>query len=232
MRAIRRTPRQVFRERTGRDPGKVGRFSTAPAPVRSAFDVAGLDHYWHPQRAGVEPAPEWFADRLTAIHPDLAVVRPPAGAPVPRLAWLVWMRKPSVTHRLCPGWWLLFVWETPGRLPLPLDNRVFANLYLRSRERFGSAVQYWDHCQRQMDAEKATREKDYTRDRQDQQREFVKARRISNLGSGSKFAQHHDGTIVPSRASAAWSTETRARRLPSEMLREERETRERQRDSR
>jgi hypothetical protein len=201
------------------------------AATRPAFDPAGLTQYWHPNRAGVEQAPAWFAERLAAISPDVAVVRPPDRAPVPS-AWLVWYRRPRVTHRLCPGWLLLFPWTAPDGTPLPLDNRVLANLYLRSSRAFGSAVGYWDHCARQMQAERESTERDYTRNRQDQQREFAKSHRITNLGAGNKFALHHDGTVVPSRAQAAWSKETRSRRLPSELLREEREARERARDSR
>ena len=204
-------------------------FSVEPKRPGKIPGAEIVPFYWHPDRLGIEHAPAEFAQHLP---PGIVVTRPPANAPVPH-AWMVWLKSPRVTYRLCPGWLLLFTWMDPNTdEPVPLDARLYANLFLISRGRWGSGKKYFEHCAAQLEREKASKEKHHENDRKDRQREFIKSRRISTAGSGSRFAKHHDGTVVPSRSALNWHLETRHRTLPSEQAREEAEQRELQRDRR
>ena len=88
--------------------------------VERELPEAALDHYWYPEREGVEHAPEAFQRELALISPDVRVVRPPAGAPTYyKRAWLVWYRNGRVTHPLSPGWNLLRDWRDMHGEPLP-----------------------------------------------------------------------------------------------------------------
>ena len=188
---------------------------------------AALDHYWHPDREGVEQAPEHFRRELELISPDVKVVRPPASAPTYYpLAWLAWYRNHRVTHYLSPGWLMLREWRDRNRVPLPLDQRVFSYLYSVSARAFGNGKKYWDHCVVEMQRDKAAREKvhtDGTRDRMEDYRQYTQ---IKSIGTGNKFALHHDGTSVPSRGQANWLAERRRRMAPGALLADEAKRRE------
>lgn len=229
----RRSGPAAFQQAMGRRPARVG-MGGQPfhEPITSVptLDRAALPFYWHPQRHGVEEAPAWFAAQLAGMHADLRCVRPPANAPLPYRAWTMWYRKPSITHALCPGWLLLFEWVSPTNEPLPLDNRVLANLYLRSRRAFPSAVKYFDRCMQTSQERKARRKATFNQESRDRRREYLDFMQIKNTGTGNKFALHHDGTVVPSRGQQNWMQETRAR-LPSSVVRD-RERRQDQRASR
>src|SRR5262245_8698120 len=124
-----------FQQAMGRAPMRVPYARLQPA-TPTPLPPEALYHFWHPEREGVEPCPDWFVDRLASVHRDLRVVRPPANAPLASHAWLVWFKQPRITHWLSPGWQLLFVWQQREEIdgqtrltPLPLDERVLANLY-------------------------------------------------------------------------------------------------------
>lgn len=179
-----------------------------------------MDYYWHPDREGVEQAPEAFQRDLRSVDPHgvVRVVRPPAGAPlVFERAWLVWYRKPSVTHYLSPGWLMLREWRDRHGEPLPLDPRVFSYLYSVSAQQFGSGKQYWDHCVSEMNREKASREKFHRDGNHDRAEDFRQSTLIKNIGSGNKFSLHHDGTVIPSRGQANWIAERRKRMISGEL---------------
>lgn len=220
----------------GRDPGKVRGFqqplnTQTPKPL----DRGALFHYWHPDRDGVEFAPATVAKELTEIagvdergRPKLVCVRPPKGAPVRCNCWLVFKRSPEVTHELSPGWFLVMAWhdgKEPDPAPLPLDPRLYANLYLQSvrggRAIFGrdfdSAVKYFDHCMSILDREKERRDKSNTEYREDRAKDYWDYTKIKNIGHGSKFALHHDGTIMPTRQEANWLRE-RGVSLPADVV--------------
>ena len=174
--------------------------------------------YWHPQRFGVEFAPDDIQDKLREIHPSLSACRPPARAPVPRRRWLIWSQEAVArTNPFSPGWYLVFVWQHPvtgGYLPLEPFEPIGYNLYRVMRTKNGGAAVYFDKMQAALRRSKQRREATYTADRQTRQREMLAHRRISNIGTGSKFALHHDGTIVPSRNEANWLRETALSRMP------------------
>lgn len=218
--------RSAFARQVGRAPARLAPDGTSfnypvnrsPAPL----DVAAVMHYWHPDRPGIEEPPPDVAERLLELHEDLRLTRPPANAPVPQRCWIVWLKKPLIQHPLCPGWLLLMLWQSPSTgQPLPLDNRLYANLYMASRGKWGSAKKYFDACIDQMKRDKATREKAYQQDRRDHQQDFQQHRKISTAGAGNKFAKHGDGTIIPSRGQLNWHQDTRKRWLPSEVARDE-----------
>lgn len=207
---------------------KRGQYTAPVRPKEAELSREGLDHYWHPDREGAEPCPEDFALLLREVSSDIAITRPPARAPLTRArAWLIWYRKPSITHPLSPGWMLLFDWRSPAGAPLPLDNRVLANLYMMSARVFESGRKYFEHCVEEMNRTKASRERTYQDDRKERQRDYFQSTKISNLGKGNKFALHHDGTLLPTRGHMAHYLEQRKSVIPSEMVREEAEQRER-----
>lgn len=191
------------------------------------LDDGAMDHYWHPDREGVQQAPESFRAALAVISPDVVVVRPPEGAPLYyKRAWLVWYRKPAVTHYLSPGWLMLREWRDRHGAPLPLDERVFSYLYSVSARQFGSGKKYWDHCVAEMQRERCAKEKVHTdgnHDRTESMRQYWK---IKNIGAGNKSALHHDGTVVPSRGQANWLAERRTRMIPGDVARDEARERE------
>lgn len=191
-----------------------------------------LEVYWHPNRAGVEPAPEDFARRLTEMHPDLRCCRPPTHAPLGKApAWILWYRRDRITHPLSPGHMMLFAWRNPHTgEPEPLDERVFAVLYASSALKWGTGANYFKRCiEQRMADEKASRERAYENHRKAKQRELLRSRRITTAGTGSKFARHHDGTLQPSRGQLNWHVENRRRILPPEQIKAEDEAREQQR---
>ena len=201
--------------------------TTGPAPQES------IEHFWHPDRSGSERAPEDFARQLTELDKDLACCRPPARAPLANgkpPAYIVWYRRPRVTHNLCPGWLLLFVWRDGNKAPMPLDERVFATLYAASARQFGSGKAYFERAieQKMADA-KASREREYENHISSKRREFIQSTRISTAGKGNKFARHHDGTLQPSQGSLNWHLENRRALMPSELIKAEDEAKEQRR---
>ncbi len=183
-----------------------------------------MDYYWHPDREGVEQAPEAFQRELRSVDPydRVRVVRPPGGAPlVYKQAWLVWYRNPRVTHELSPGWLMLREWRTRDGEPLPLDQRVFSFLYSVSAQQFGSGKKYWEHCVAEMQRERVAKEKFHSDGTHDRSEDFRQYMQIKNIGAGNKAALHHDGTIIPSRGQANWLAERRKRMISAEVVADE-----------
>ena len=210
--------------RTPRKLGPGGQRARAPiAAPEPELPVAAMDYYWHPDRDGVEHAPEDFTRALKGIdkYDRVRVVRPPANAPlVYKRAWLIWYRNPRVTHYLSPGWLMLAEWRLRGE-PLQLDERVFSFLYSRSAQLFGNGAKYWEHCVSEMQREKAAKEKVHSDGTHDRSEDFRQYMQIKNIGSGNKAALHHDGTVIPSRGQQNWLAERRKRMVSSEVLADE-----------
>ncbi len=210
--------RQLRRTRGGGNtPFAVPTSSRTPDPGLEAEFV-----YWHPQRFGVELAPERILRQLLEIHPTLAACRPPEKAPV-RHRWLIWAQD---THQrangFCPGWYLVFVWEGPQTscyLSLEPFALVGSNLYSVMKTKNGGAKVYFDRVHDSMAEGKASKEATYQSDRQDRQREVIQSHRITNIGQGNKFALHHDGTVVPSRGESNWSSEREKHQMPEAIRR-------------
>ena len=207
-----------------------GQAMTAPIAAPKPLPAEALYHYWYPGREGVERCPTAFARALADVHLDLAIVKPPPQAPTPTRPWLVWYRKPAVTYWLSPGWLLLFAWQTREGEPLPLDPRVFANLYRISAREFGSGVKYFDHVVATMAAEKAARREADTAYRHDRSDDYFEYTKIKSTGRGNKFALHHDGTILPGRGEANWLADRDLASMPGEVAAETRAKREARRE--
>ena len=233
---------QGFQRNFGRKPTRMPSFNTPVQQHQRALDPGALYHYWYPEREGVEQAPQAFRDQLLGVggvHPDgtpnLACVRPPARAPIRCRCWLVFYHKPEVTHWLSPGWLLVLAWHNgaePTPQPLPLDARILANLHLQSlkggREIYGrdfdNARQYFDHVVTIMQHDHEQQEKQKQAYTDDRRADYWDATKIKNIGHGSKFALHHDGTVFPSRGERNWLLE-RGRYLPKDVRdRDEAET--------
>lgn len=202
-------------------------FGTLQLETPKPLDAGALFHFWYPGRDGIEMCPKDFGDRIRdEICADVEMCRPPGCAPMPQPApWIAWYRKPQVTHWLSPGWLLLFVWQTSDRIPLPLDERVFANLYRISARAWGNAEKYFDSVVKTIKDDKA-RIASIDKARTDAKRqEMFASHKIKNIGSGSKFALHHDGSIVPTRGEANWLRERELANMPGEMAKATRERR-------
>lgn len=221
-----RSARQAFKSAMGREPGRVHPF-TQPIAKKQELPAEALFHFWHPGRDGVEHCPEDFTVRLHEVSPELECVRPPARAPIRSICWLVWWKCPRITHRLSPGWLMILAWHTPSGSPLPLDNRVLANLYLQSAQVFGNGKAYFDSILKNMKSEKDQQQKDQQNYRHDRARDLYQSQQISSAGRGNRFALHHDGTILPSRGEQAWRNTLDL--LPSDIKRQEKESAERRR---
>lgn len=229
-----------FNRAMGRLPQRVNPFGQAVNTHPKALDAGALYTFWHPDREGVESCPADFQAKLNEIggfdergREKLRCVKPPAGAPIRCHGWLVFVRKPEITHWLSPGWLLVLAWNNgvePTPKPLPLDNRILANLYLQSlkggREVFGrdfdSAVQYFDHVVAVMHRDKQKQEAANAQYNKDRQRDHWDYTKIKNIGHGSKFALHHDGTVMPTRNEANWVRERQAD-LPSDVAARDRD---------
>ncbi len=209
----------------GRDPGKVGRYSVPVGPQRQQLPAAALFHYWYPGRDGVEHCPDDFTARLHEVSPEVECVRPPAGVPIRSKCWLVWWKCDRIKFWLSPGWMLILAWHKPDGTPLPLDNRVFANLYMQSRQLFGSGKEYFDHIVADMKAQYDSQQKDQENYRHDRAKDLYQSQQISSAGKGNRFALHHDGTILPSRGEQAWRSELDDSFLPGDVVRENKDRR-------
>jgi hypothetical protein len=166
------------------------------------LDPEQLPQFWHPQRFGVEVAPARFRQRLQRINPNLDCTW---GTPIER--WLLWERNPEVTHYLCAGWSLRFVWQGYQNRYLPLDERVFANIYVRQLWRYEKGgLGYIDRIISEIERDRRIRKKDTNNESEARRRDYLQSHRISNL-AGNKFALHHDGTIIPSRGEQNWRQE-------------------------
>ena len=169
--------------------------------------------FWHPDRQGVKRAPAADLKTLHAFHPDLSATWHPL-----KERWLVWYRKPSIQHHLCPGWLLLFVWEhavTETYLPLTIDL-VIANCYARSRMLFPNGEVY---LQRLLDEAERTKAAETARDQdevQQRSKSYYDYTKIKSIGRGSKSALH-DSDGLPSRGELNWRAQTAWQRMPQEV---------------
>tara|TARA_R100000687_G_C6400561_1_gene141661 strand:+ start:260 stop:784 length:525 start_codon:yes stop_codon:yes gene_type:complete len=158
----------------------------SPPPIEEGLQ------FWHPNRFGVRFAPESFRKKLKGIHDDLDVTWHPSAE-----RWIVWYRRPRITHHLCPGWMLLFVVEDSEQRYVPLDDRTLAAVYEQSGFKWGSGKKYWarieEQAQRDHDARDKTRD-DLIDDIGSAQWDHTKIQ-VSMCGpsSGSKFSKHHAG---------------------------------------
>lgn len=208
--------------------GPQGQYAGVPVgrPVKE-LPIHAIDHYWHPDREGVERCEERFQREVDAMcDGKVVIVRPPAGAPLVKPhAWLIWLKKPSVTHWLSPGWLLLIDWRLRD-VPMPLDARVFSYLYSVSVTKHGSAKAYFDTCVADMERDKAAKAKLHTDDMHARTTDYFEYTKIKSIGRGNKFALH-EATSVPSRGTANWLAENRRRMIPSEVLKDEQAAKDR-----
>jgi hypothetical protein len=109
-----------------------------------------------------------------------------------------------------------------GSRPLPLNEAFFAALYFCDPRHMGKAVEYFDRVTKETADKKARQWEQFKSDSLDRAREWKDYTKIKNIGPGSRFARHHDGTILPTKGEVSWSLE-RTRQDESSDLRRERE---------
>lgn len=144
--------------------------------------------WWNPARVGVRFAPEWFMEKVREIDPALRIVWN-----VYTERWQVWAPSHRINHPVCAGWLLLFPVQYSDGSYCPLDERTLARIYEVSAIHQGTAKQYWDRIQGEIERDKertrATRDASVRQGAAD----YYDYMQIKNIGSGSKFANHLSG---------------------------------------
>lgn len=235
---------KAFQRAMGRMPQRIPFGKLVVPSTPKPLPREALMHFWYPEREGVEQAPPRTQKQLARIHRDLRAVRPPASAPTPSHAWAIWYRKPEITHELSPGWFMFFVWQERGEhyddskgmvttlTPLSLDDpRLIANIYrFSAMGEFKSAEAHFRNVVDRMQATKTAQRKADDDRRHDIGHDFFQYRKVKNIGHGSKFSTHHDGTIVPSKGHLANLRARGTRDQPGEVTERELRDRERRQD--
>lgn len=172
----------------GRDSGRA--FFVPPHKAKPLPPEQSIK-FWHPQRFGVQLAPAEFMHKLHAIHPDLSCTWNPIIG-----RWLVWYKRPRITHPMCKGWLLLFIVEDEQTRFIPLDERVLAACWQCSANfdgNWGGSLPYVDRIMKEKERERRAAKKqtdDYRERRGSDHWDYTL---IKNIGHGSKFANHHAG---------------------------------------
>lgn len=145
-----------------------------------------ISWWWHPSRPGVEFGPSSFRNKLQEIDPQLDVTHDKY-----KDRYNIWVKKPTVQHRLCWGWNLLFTVH-----PSELDERQFARLYSASARVWGNAQKYFEAWEREQKREKEAEEKRYQHERNAEAAEYFDHTKIQvgyGANNGSKFQKYHSG---------------------------------------
>lgn len=142
--------------------------------------------YWNPNRQSIRLAPEDFRKKLRAIDPELECTWNPIEE-----RWLIFQRAPRMQHPLCSGWMLLFVVKNADGSYAPLDQRVFARLYAGSARAWGSAKEYFNRIEAEMQRDRESFERANRQDTIDQAMPYYDHSQIKNIGKGSKFSTYH-----------------------------------------
>lgn len=146
--------------------------------------------FWHPNRHGVQFAPHSFMEQLHALGEELSATWHPV-----KERWLIWAKAPTIKHKICTGWKLLFINQEPDGSYLPLDERTLARLYLASTLAHGSAKQYFERIRLEMERDKELAEKQQQQDLIDAAMPSWKHSQIQVSGygksNGSKFSTYH-----------------------------------------
>lgn len=157
-----------------------------PAPL-------GPEHnpwFWNPGRQSIKLAPESFREKIKAISDQLEVTWNPI---IER--WQVWDRSYRIDHPLCQTWRLLFIHKDVDGSYLPLDERLFARLYVASADVNGNAVKYFNRVVEEMERDKAKREASELQDSIDRAMDVYDHSQIKvamhGESSGSKFSTYH-----------------------------------------
>ena len=74
---------------------------------------------------------------------------------------------------------------------VPLDERVFAAVFLQSAMKWGRAKDYFTRVEAQHQREQAIKDKDHDQARDDRVGDLYDYHQIKNIGHGSKFEKHH-----------------------------------------
>lgn len=147
--------------------------------------------WWNPGRHGIKLAPDAFMYKLKEVGEELSCTWNPLTE-----RWYLWSKAPEINHKICQGWRLLFVNQEVDGSYLPLDERVFARLYLASSlHRNETAVQYFDRIAAEMQRDKEKAEKQRLADQIDLAMPYFDHSQIKvamrGPSNGSKFSTYH-----------------------------------------
>lgn len=154
-----------------------------------AKPIESIYWYWNPSRPGVQLGPEWFRSKLHELSDELEVTWDAYHE-----RWLVFMRQPRVQHPIGMGWTLLCVVQDEEGSYMPIDERVLAHLYVRSRKKWGDGLKYFEAVQREIEKEKEAADKaDLDENIQQATEAFTHSQISVGYGpsNGSKFSTYH-----------------------------------------
>lgn len=143
--------------------------------------------YWHPNRIGVKEAPTSFSSKLKELGDDLKITWHPL-----RERWGVFVRDHKLSHPVCWGWKLLFIWEVDGEYA-PLDERLLAKIWDRSGRKWGNLHEYWIKVEQAQTRDREKAERSREDDVRHSAGDYYSYTLIKNIGSGSKFVNHQQG---------------------------------------
>lgn len=162
------------------------------APLKRP-EVLGPEHniwFWNPNLIGVRFADVDVMAKLRQIGDDLSITWNPITE-----RWQVWAVAPTLQHKICHGWRLLFVHHDADGSYLPLDERVFARIYAIDGKRQGNAKQYFERIVAEMARDKEKRERQWSQDTIDAAMPSFDHGQISvsmrGHSNGSKFSTYH-----------------------------------------
>lgn len=141
--------------------------------------------YWNPNRASVRSAPDSFKESLAKMGDELSVTWNPINE-----RWQVFSRAPKMNNPICQGWKLLFIHNGPSGEYLPLDERVFARLYSASVHEHGSAKQYFNRIQAEMERDAEKKDARLRQEAIDIAMPYFEHSKIKNIGKGNKFSTY------------------------------------------
>lgn len=161
---------------------QVGTAGTFQVPIAKPKPVGPETSwgYFSPAKPDVRFGPDDFRRKLHEIDSTLEVVWHPVNE-----RWVIWFRGAK-------GWRMLFPVQYAGsERYMPLDERTLAKVWDRSGRHWGSGRAYWDRIEAEITRDIQRKEdarRQEARDAADMQWDY---RKIKNIGSGSKFANHH-----------------------------------------
>ena len=165
--------------------GRKGYFTNPIARPSKPLPPEHHSWYWHPNRHGVRFAPDSFVEKLKEISDEVKITWHPL-----RERWCVFAKSPKISHPICSGWKLLFIWEDGGEY-LPLDERILAAIYARSGKKWGNLYEYWLKVSQAIERDREKAEQSRTDDVKHSAGEYYDYTLIKNIGSGSKFVNNH-----------------------------------------
>lgn len=159
---------------------KIGSFKqqiAKPAPLGPEYNP----WYWNPNRPDIRLGPSDFRKKMKGMDERLDVTWNPITE-----RWQIWVVDPKIQHKICQGWRFLFSTD-----PRELDERVMAELYARSGYKWGNLFEMWLRVEQEIERDREKAEQFRADEVKHTAGEYYDYTLIKNIGSGSKFTNHH-----------------------------------------